>query len=335
MMTRADVVRVAQLGGPEMMRLMQENLPPPGLGQVQVRHTAIGFNYIDIYQRSGIYPLELPSGLGHEAAGVVEAIGDGVHGLAVGDRVVYMNAGIGAYASHRNLAVDKLIQLPEFIGDELAAAIFFKAMTAQYLVKKTYRVQCGDTVLIHAAAGGVGQILAAWTKSIGAKVIGTVGSDTKIDAAKRAGCDIVINYSQSDWVRQVQEATEGRKANVVYDSVAKDTFMGSLDCAAPFGMVVLYGAASGPAPAIAPELLNKKGCLFLTRPSVFPHNATAELLRTNAHDVITAIQAGHIGISIGARYPLSKASEAHEFAQARKLTGAMLLIPQDLKDKRL
>ena len=192
-MTRANVIRVAQLGGPEMMHLVQENLPPPGLGQVQIRHTAIGFNYIDIYQRSGIYPLELPTGLGHEAAGIVEVIGDEVHGFAVGDRVVYMNAGIGAYASHRNLAADKLIQLPEFLGDELAAAIFFKAMTAQYLVKKTYRVKSGDTVLIHAAAGGVGQILAAWTKSLGATVIGTVGGKAKFDAAKQAGCDVVVD----------------------------------------------------------------------------------------------------------------------------------------------
>ncbi len=326
-MANATVVKVSRLGGPEVLQLQQEQLAPLKSDEVQLRQTAIGFNYIDIYQRSGIYPLDLPTGLGHEAAGIIEAIGPNVEDFKVGDRVVYINAGIGAYASHRNVLANKLIKLPDEISDEVAAAIFFKAMTAQYLVKKTYPVKSGDTVLIHAAAGGVGQILAAWTKSIGAKVIGTVGSDNKIDAAKRAGCDIVINYSQSDWVRQVQEATEGRRANVVYDSVAKDTFMGSLDCAAPFGMVVLYGAASGPAPAIAPELLNKKGCLFLTRPSVFPHNATAELLRANAHDVINAIQASHICISIGARYPLSKASEAHEFAEARKLTGAMLLIP--------
>lgn len=327
MMSRADVVRVAQLGGPEMMRLVQENLPPPGLGQVQVRHTAIGFNYIDIYQRSGIYPLELPTGLGHEAAGVVEAIGDGVHGLAVGDRVVYMNAGIGAYASHRNLAADKLIRLPEFLSDELAAAIFFKAMTAQYLVKKTYRVQRGDTVLIHAAAGGVGQILSAWTKSLGATVIGTVGSKAKFDAAKQAGCDVVIDYSEANWVDQIIEASHGKMAQVVYDSVAKHTFMGSLDCAAPFGMVVLYGAASGPAPAIAPEILNKKGCLYLTRPSVFPHNATPQLLRENAVDVMAAIQAGHIKINIGARFALSEIVSAHQLAESRKLLGAMIITP--------
>lgn len=326
-MITSKVIRVSKLGAPDVMHLHQETLLPPKAGEVQLRQTTIGFNYIDVYQRSGVYPLELPTGIGHEAAGVVVLLGPGVHDFQIGDRVVYINAGIGAYASHRNVSADKLIKLPDEISDEVAAAIFFKAMTAQYLVKKTYPVKSGDTVLIHAAAGGVGQLLAAWTKSIGAKVIGTVGSDAKTDAAKRAGCDIVINYSQSDWVKQVYEATEGRKANVVYDSVAKDTFMGSLDCAAPFGMVVLYGAASGPAPAIAPELLNKKGCLFLTRPSVFPHNATPELLRSNAQDVITAIQAGHISISVGARYPLSRASEAHEFAQARKLTGAMLLIP--------
>lgn len=324
---KAQVVRVAHLGEPELMKLVEEDLAPPKAGQVQLRQTAIGFNYIDIYQRSGVYPLELPTGLGHEAAGVVEVLGDEVTNISIGDRVVYMNAGIGAYASHRNVAVDKLIPIPKTVTDEVAAAIFFKAMTAQYLVKKTYCVKTGDIVLIHAAAGGVGQLLASWTKSLGATVIGTVGSDSKVGAAKNAGCDAVINYSQANWADQVIAATQGRKANVVYDSVAKDTFMGSLDCAAPFGMVVLYGAASGPAPDIAPEILNKKGCLYLTRPSVFPHNATSNLLRANAKDVFEAIHQGHIKINIGARFALKDIVEAHHLAQSRKLVGAMVITP--------
>ena len=326
-MTNAQVVKVSQLGGPEVIQLHQENLNHPKAGEVQLRQTAIGFNFIDIYQRSGIYPLELPTGLGHEAAGIIESIGSGVTDFQIGDRVVYINAGIGAYATYRNVSADKLIKLPDSINDETAAAIFFKAITAQYLVKKTYSVKSGDIVLIHAAAGGVGQLLASWTKSIGARVIGTVGSVSKIEAAKLAGCDAVIDYSQPDWVERVIDATHGKKANVVYDSVAKDTFIGSLDCAAPFGMVVLYGAASGPAPTIAPEILNKKGCLYLTRPSVFPHNATPELLRANAKDVISAIGDGSIRIQIGARYSLTDVVAAHKFVQNRKLIGAMVSTP--------
>lgn len=267
-MTKARVVSLQKLGAPDVIQLIDKELPPPGKGEVQLRQTAIGFNFIDVYQRSGVYPLELPTGLGHEAVGVVEALGEGVTGLKVGDRVMYMNAGIGAYASARNVLAEKLVPVPSNISDEVAAAVFFKAMTAQYLVQKTYKVKVGDIVLVHAAAGGVGQILAGWAKALGAFVVGTVGSSAKIAAAKQAGCDAVVDYSQPNWVEEVIKATGGKKANVVYDSVAKDTFLGSLECAAPFGTVALFGAASGPAPEIQPEILNKKGCLFLTRPSV-------------------------------------------------------------------
>jgi len=325
--TTARKVVLKELGSADVIQLIDQEITAPGKGEVQIRQTAIGFNFIDVYQRSGIYPLELPTGLGHEAAGVVELVGDGVTRFKVGDRVVYMNAGIGAYASHRNVAIDKLVSIPSDVSDEVAAAIFFKAMTAQYLVQKTYKVKAGDVVLIHAAAGGVGQIVAGWAKAMGAFVVGTVGSQAKVAAAKAAGCDAVIDYSKPNWVEEVLKATGGRKANVVYDSVAKDTFLGSLDCAAPFGTVALFGAASGPAPEIQPEILNKKGCLFLTRPSVFPHNATPELLQENARAVFEAIASGAVKVQIGAQFSLEQAAEVHKAAESRKVSGAIVMIP--------
>ena len=309
------------------MQLQDIDLPAPAAGEVQLRQTAIGFNYIDVYQRAGKYPLPSPTGLGHEAAGVVEAVGDGVRDLRVGDRVVYMNAGVGAYASHRNVPAERMALLPANVSDEDAAAVFFKAMRAQFLVKKTHRVQPGDIVVVHAAAGGVGQILSRWCKALGATVIGTAGSAAKCDAARSAGCDAAIDYSHDDWVQQVIAATGGRKARVVYDSVAKNTFMGSLDCTAPFGLVVLYGAASGPVPAFEPELLNKKGCLFLTRPSVFPHNADVATFRHNAADVFEAMASGAVVASIGARFPLARAADAHRLAESRSTAGAIVMQP--------
>lgn len=325
--THTRAIRVADFGGPESMRLETVDLPAPAAGEAQLRQTAIGFNYIDIYQRSGKYPLPSPSGLGHEATGVVEALGDGVTDLKIGDRVAYMNAGVGAYAERRNVPAAKLVRIPDGISDEDTAAVFFKAMTAQYLVKKTHAVQPGDIVVVHAAAGGVGQILSGWAKALGATVIGTAGSPAKCEAARAAGCDVAIDYSNADWVQQVIDATGGRKARVVYDSVARHTFLGSLDCTAPFGMVVLYGAASGPAPAIDPELLNKKGCLFLTRPSVFPHNADPATFRSNAKDVFDAMASGAVRAAVGARFALADAPEAHKAAERRSVTGAIVLLP--------
>lgn len=325
--TQARAIELTEFGAPEVMRLTTLTLPAPAAGEVQLRQTAIGFNYIDIYQRMGRYPLPNPTGLGHEAAGVVEALGAGVTGLQVGDHVVYMNAGVGAYADRRNVPAAKLVKIPAGISDEDAAAVFFKAMTAQYLVKKTYAIQPGDVVLVHAAAGGVGLILCRWAKALGATVIGTAGSAAKCALAIEAGCDACIDYTQADWVAQVLTATGGRKARVVYDSVAEHTFMGSLDCTAPFGMVVLFGAASGPAPAIDPELLNKKGCLFLTRPSVFPHNADAATFRANATDVFAAMASGAIQATIGARFTLEQLPEAHRAAEARQTTGAIVITP--------
>jgi NADPH2:quinone reductase len=325
--TKARVVSLDELGSADVIKVIDKELPPPAKGEVQIRQTAIGFNFIDVYQRSGVYPLEMPTGLGHEAAGVVEAVGEGVIDFKVGDRVVYMNAGIGAYASARNVAADKLVLLPDNVSDEVAAAVFFKAMTAQYLVQKTYKVKAGDVVLVHAAAGGVGQILAGWAKALGAFVVGTVGSPAKFAAAKEAGCEAVVDYSEPNWVEEVIKATGGKKANIVYDSVAKTTFLGSLDCAAPFGTVALFGAASGPAPDMQPEILNKKGCLFLTRPSVFPHNSTAALLKENAKAVFDAIAKGQVKVQIGAKFSLEQAADAHRAAEGRKVSGAIVMTP--------
>ncbi len=326
-MTQARSIQLTEFGAPEVMRLATLDLPAPGAGEVQLRQTAVGFNYIDIYQRAGKYPLPVPTGLGHEAAGVVEALGEGVTDLKQGDHVVYMNAGVGAYADRRNVPAARLVKIPAGISDEDAAAVFFKAMTAQYLVKKTHAVQPGDVVLVHAAAGGVGLILCSWAKALGATVIGTAGSAAKCTLAVTAGAEVCIDYTQADWVAQVIAASGGRKARVVYDSVAQHTFMGSLDCTAPFGLVVLYGAASGPAPAIEPELLNKKGCLFLTRPSVFPHNADAATFRANAADVFAAMASGAIRATVGARYTLDQLPEAHRAAESRQSTGAIVILP--------
>ncbi len=327
-MTTARAVRLDSFGGPEVLKLTTVEIGDPTAGQVRLRQTAVGFNYIDVYQRSGFYPLPLPTGLGHEAAGVIEAVGPGVDGFEPGDRVVYMNAGLGAYADRRIVPAEKLVHIPDGLTDEAAAAVFFKGMTAQYLVQKTHRVTPGDIVLVHAAAGGVGQILCRWAKALGATVIGTAGGPEKCAVARAAGCDAAIDYrATTDLPAALLDATGGRKARVVYDSVGRDTFMQSLDCAAPFGLVVLYGAASGPAPAIEPELLNKKGCLFLTRPSVFPHNADPATFRANAADLFAAIASGAVVPEIGHRFALADLPAAHRAAEARETTGAIVLIP--------
>jgi NADPH2:quinone reductase len=309
------------------MRLVSLDLAGPGPGEVQLRQTAIGFNFIDVYQRSGTYPLPTPTGLGHEAAGVVTALGDGVTDLAPGDRVVYMNAGVGAYASHRNVPANRVVKLPDGFDDASAAAVFFKAMTVQYLVTKTYAVGPDDVVLVHAAAGGVGQILVRWAKSLGAKVIGTAGSAHKCAIAMAAGCDAAINYSDLDWIAAVVDATDGKKATVVYDSVGQHTFMGSLDCARHFGHVVVFGAASGPIAPFDVELLNKKGGLYLTRPSVFPHNADLATFRANAAMVFDAWNRGVVRAQIGARFALTDVAAAHAAAESRSTTGAIVIEP--------
>jgi len=325
-MKTARIVRIEEYGGPEKMTLATVELPFPAVGEVQLRQTAIGFNYIDVYQRTGIYPLPLPTGLGHEAAGIVEAVGPGVGQFKLGDRVAYMNAGVGAYSDYRNVPADRLVSIPVGVSDEQAAALLFKGITAQYLLKKTHVVKPGEIILVHAAAGGVGQILCQWAKGLGAFVIGTAGSEEKCAIAREAGCDIAVNYSEENWPAAILEASGGKKANVVYDSVGKDTFLKSLDCTAQFGLVVLYGAASGPAPAIEPDLLNKKGCLFLTRPSVFPHNADPATFRANAADLFDAISSGLVTSHIGARLTLDDIAAAHAAAESRSTQGAIVII---------
>lgn len=325
--TSRRAIQLDAFGDADVLQVRADLIAPPAQGEVQLRQTAIGFNYIDIYQRSGKYPLPLPTGLGHEAAGIVENVGSGVEDFSVGDRVIYMNAGIGAYADRRNVDATKLARLPEGVDDVTAVAVFFKAMTAEYLLRKTYAVKADDIVLIHAAAGGVGQVLSRWAKALGAFVIGTAGSDEKCRIAREAGCDHTINYSQEGWVERVVAASGGRKAHVVYDSVGRHTFLGSLDCAATFGTVVLFGAASGPAPSIDPELLNKKGCLFLTRPSVFPHNADAATFRANAEVVFEALRRGWIEPSVSARFTLDTVAKAHAMAEKRENAGAIVILP--------
>ncbi len=321
------LIQLDAFGGTDVLQLKEASIAPPAPGEVQLRQTAVGFNYIDIYQRSGKYPLPLPTGLGHEAAGVVDSVGDGVTGFAVGDRVIYMNAGVGAYTDRRNVDATKLAHIPDGVDDVTAVAVFFKAMTAEYLLHRTYAVKPGDIVLIHAAAGGVGQILSRWAKALGALVIGTAGSPEKCEIARAAGCDHAIDYSQDGWVERVIAASDGRKAQVVYDSVGQHTFLGSLDCAAKFGTVVVFGAASGPAPSIDPEVLNKKGCLFLTRPSVFPHNADAATFRANAKAVFDALGKGWIQPSVSARYTLDTIADAHAMAEQRGNAGAIVIVP--------
>lgn len=326
-MKTVRTVRLEECGDPGNMRVTTVELPPPAPGEVQLRQTAIGFNYIDVYQRRGIYPLPLPTGLGHEAAGIVEEVGSGVDLFHPGDRVAYMNAGVGAYADYRNVPADRLVAIPDGVSDEQAAALLFKGLTAQYLLKKTHAVKAGEIILVHAAAGGVGQILCRWAKGLGAFVIGTAGTEEKCALARAAGCDITIDYSDEKWPEALLEATGGTKADVVYDSVGRDTFLKSLDCAAPFGLVVLYGAASGPAPAIEPDLLNKKGCLFLTRPSVFPHNANPATFRANAADLFEAVSSGLVTAHIGARFTLDDIVAAHTAAESRATAGATLILP--------
>ncbi|MFC7738149.1 quinone oxidoreductase family protein [Roseomonas sp. GCM10028921] len=326
-MTESRQVVVTEFGSPEVMSVVTKELAPPGPGEAQIRHAAIGFNFIDIYQRKGLYPLSLPTGLGFEAAGVVDAVGAGVAGIEPGERVAYMNAGVGAYSDRRNVPAEKLVKLPDEISFESAATLLFKGLTAQYLLRATHAVQPGELLLVHSAAGGVGQILTRWATALGATVIGTTGSPHKTAAATAAGCAAVIDLNGPDWPQAFLEATGGRKARVVYDAVGKETLLKSLDCAAPFGLVVSYGAASGKPPAIDPELLGQKGGLFLTRPSVFPHNADAHALRAHAADLFDAIARNHVRVDIGQRFSLEQIVDAHRVAEDRRAEGAILIVP--------
>jgi NADPH2:quinone reductase len=292
-----------------------------------VKHTAVGVNFIDTYQRSGLYPVPLPSGLGLEAAGVVEAVGENVTELQPGDRVAYCTGPIGSYAEANNVPADRAVKLPPGISDEAAAASLLKGMTAQYLLKRTYAVQPGETILFHAAAGGVGLIACQWAKHLGATVIGTVGSDDKMALAKENGCTHVLNTRNSGWSARVRELTGGNGVPVVYDGVGKETFAGSLDCLAVRGMLVSFGNASGAVPAFEPGILSAKGSLYLTRPTLFHYTRTPQELQETADDLFSVIESGAVKIAIHQRFPLAKARLAHEALHSRATTGATLLIP--------
>jgi NADPH2:quinone reductase len=320
-------IRFSKAGGPEVLSLADVELPPPSSGQVRVRHKAIGVNFIDTYHRTGLYPVPLPSGIGVEAAGVVEALGPNVTSLKVGDRVSYCGGPIGAYAEASNIAAERLVKLPQNVSDEQAAAAMLKGMTAQYLLKRTFVVKAGQTILFHAAAGGVGLIACQWAKHLGATVIGTVGSDNKAELARDNGCTHVINTRKEDWVRRVREITRGEGVPVVYDSVGKDTFEGSLGCLAVRGFMVSFGNASGAVPPFDPGILSGKGSLYLTRPTLMHYTRTPKELQETADDLFGVIASGAVKIAVNQRFALADARRAHEALHSRNTTGATVLIP--------
>ncbi|MGH6869969.1 MAG: quinone oxidoreductase family protein [Rhizomicrobium sp.] len=319
-------IRFHETGGPEVLRYEDVELPPPSAGQVRVRHTAVGLNFIDTYHRSGLYKLPLPSGLGNEAAGVVEALGDGVTTFKAGDRVAYAGA-LGAYAEASNVPADKLVKLPSGVSDETAAAAMLKGMTAQYLLKRTYPVKAGETILFHSAAGGVGLIAGQWARHLGCHVIGTVGSRDKVALAHDNGCEHVLNLTAEDWVARVRAITKGEGVPVVYDSVGKDTWSGSLDCLAVRGMMVSFGNSSGPVPPFEPAILSAKGSLYVTRPTLFSYTRTARELQETADDLFAVMASGAVKIQINQRFKLAEAAKAHEALHSRQTTGATILLP--------
>jgi NADPH2:quinone reductase len=319
-------IRFAHTGGPEVLKLEDIDLPAPGPGQVCVRHTAIGVNFIDTYHRSGLYKLPLPSGLGSEAAGVVDAVGSGVTTLKAGDRVAYAGA-LGAYSEANNVPADKLVKLPAGVSEETAAAAMLKGMTAQYLLMRTYAVNPGETIVFHSAAGGVGLIACQWAKHLGATVIGTVGANDKMALARANGCDHVLNTRDEGWVKRVREITGGEGVPVVYDSVGKDTWNGSLDCLAVRGMMVSFGNSSGAVPAFEPGILAPKGSLYVTRPTLASYTRNAEELQKTADDLFAVIVSGAVKIRINQRFKLADAAKAHEALHSRATTGATILIP--------
>ena len=319
-------IRFHRTGGPDVLVREEVELGKPGPGEARIRHTAVGVNFVDIYYRSGVYPVQLPSGLGGEGAGVVEEVGPGVADLKPGDRVAYGNAPLGAYAEERLIPADRLIKLPDSIDDKTAAAMMLKGLTVQYLIRQTYRVKADDTILLHAAAGGVGLILDQWAKHLGATVIGTVGSDEKAKAAKAHGCAHTIVYTREDFVKRVDEITEGRKVPVVYDSVGKDTFLKSLDCLAPLGIAVLFGQSSGNVDPLNLGLLAQKGSLYVTRPTLNTYAAKRENLLAMAKELFDVVLSGAVKIEVNQTYPLKDAAKAHADIEARKTTGSTVLL---------
>jgi len=309
------------------MQWVEVDVGAPGPGEARLRHTAVGLNFIDTYHRSGLYPLKLPSGLGSEAAGVVEALGAGVEGLAVGDLVAYAGGVPGAYAQVRVMPAARLVKLPRGITDRVAAALLLKGLTAHYLLRQTYPVKRGDTLLVHAAAGGVGSVLVPWSRHLGATVIGTAGSEDKVGRALAAGCHHAINYRAKDFAAEVKALTGGRGVDVVYDAIGKDTFLGSLDCLRPRGLMVSYGNASGRPPVLDPLLLSEKGSLFLTRPTLAHYTARREDLLLGAKALFHVVRTGVVKAEIGQTYALKDAAQAHRDLEARRTVGATILLP--------
>jgi NADPH2:quinone reductase len=322
-MTKA--IRFHQTGGSDVLTYEDITLPPPGPGEVRLRHTAIGVNFIDTYHRGGLYPVPLPSGLGKEVAGVVEALGQGVTGLKVGTRVATASAPLGMYAQASNVAAKELVAIPDGISDEVAAAAMLKGLTAWYLLRETYKVQAGETIVVHSAAGGVGLILCQWAAALGVTVIGTVGSDAKVAPARAAGCAHVLVLGEG-WEKKVREIAPGG-VPVVYDSVGKDTFAASLDCLKPRGMMVSFGNSSGAVPPFAPGILSAKGSLYLTRPTLFHYIATRPELERAASELFAVMQSGAVKVAVNQRFPLAEAKAAHDALEGRKTTGATVLIP--------
>ena len=320
-------IRFHQTGGPEVLRWEEVAVGDPAPGEARVRHQAVGLNFIDTYHRSGLYPLPLPSGLGTEAAGIVEAVGAGVTDLQVGDRVAYAGGPLGAYSQVRCLPADRLLKLPEAIDCRSGAAMMLQGLTAAYLLRRTYPVQAGDRVLIHAAAGGVGLIACQWAKALGATVIGTVSSEAKAELALAHGCDHIVYYTREDVAQRVRELTGGEGVAVVYDGVGKDTFAGSLDSLRPIGMMVSFGNASGAVPPFNPLLLSQKGSLFLTRPTLGHYSAKREDLLALGAELFAVVASGKVKIEINQTYALADAASAHRDLEARKTTGSTILLP--------
>jgi len=318
-------IRIESVGGPEVLRWESIEVGDPAPDQVRIRQTAVGLNFIDVYERTGLYPNKLPTGLGREAAGVVEALGTEVRDFAIGDRVAYVMGSAGAYAEQRVVPAERVLKLPGGIRDSIAAAIMLKGLTAQSLLRRTYRVKRGDVVLIHAAAGGVGLLMTQWAKHLGARVIAVVGSTDKAQLVRDHGADLVL-LSDDDWVRASRDYTRSQGVAVVYDSVGKDTFMRSLDCLRPLGMMVTFGNASGPVPPVAPLELSKRGSLFLTRPTLFHYTATRAMLTKAAQELFAVVAQGAVRVHIGQTYALRDAAQAHRDLEARKTVGSTVLV---------
>ena len=320
-------IRIHEAGRPEALRWEEVEVGDPGPGQVRLTQTAVGLNYIDVYHRTGLYPLELPTALGLEAAGTVEATGEGVTELRPGDRVAYAAPPIGAYAEARLMPADRLVKLPDAISDVQAAAMMLQGMTVQYLIRRTHRVTKGETVLFHAAAGGVGLIACQWLRHLGATVIGTVGSEEKAELARAHGCTHTVNYRTEDFVAKVKEITDGAGVPVVYDSVGKDTFEGSLQCLSPLGLMASFGNASGPVPPFELGRLAALGSLFITRPTLMVYTAKRADLMATANELFDVVLSGAVKIEASQTYPLAEAAQAHRDLEARKTTGSTVLMP--------